>query len=512
MAFFDDRKFLLYHIRHSYITCDDTGICEMVMLNEPIDGTAVKDSSNYDNPVSPVVSMPDYYENALDADLTEMVQSCDIVSDMEFIGAHRCRSNTAQRLDRLKKEKKNNAKIKNVTWRNPTILTETELAEMFPKKSLVERKHTQTSRTSVLSELLEKCPTAPNNPFSEYAKFDGRMSDGAQVKKIRIFLTMQSPDEQAYPLEVKTMISAKVQDLIGLICWQYTNEEKEPKLKPNVGYYCLKIAEENGEVDGDFPSLNPNEPVSKFDFPVLALVEQEKEEQVEPVITVHIDDQFSKIQVTNLNITVKQVIEQALKKRKGTSGLEYRVEKYHEPGVTVSVQSQLADIGTLELAVIWEDDSSTEDELDTWNGQDEMTAVEAPLFHSYSVSAIHKLGKNSEVHLGISGEKVELNPVPHKGTAKFWTWQQKAVTLDVEHIAACEMLNRKCSVGLGVFKLVYQVDEEYKSQVFETEARKAQEIVKKLQYILEMRSSPVYKEYKAAKERKVYRKHQKSLR
>lgn len=36
MAFFDDKKFLLSHIRHSFITCDDTGVCEMSMLNEPI--------------------------------------------------------------------------------------------------------------------------------------------------------------------------------------------------------------------------------------------------------------------------------------------------------------------------------------------------------------------------------------------------------------------------------------------------------------------------------------------
>lgn len=34
MAFCDDRKFLLSHIRHSFITCDDTGMCEVVMLNE----------------------------------------------------------------------------------------------------------------------------------------------------------------------------------------------------------------------------------------------------------------------------------------------------------------------------------------------------------------------------------------------------------------------------------------------------------------------------------------------
>lgn len=36
MALYDDPKFILSHIRHSFITCDDTGMCEMVMLNESI--------------------------------------------------------------------------------------------------------------------------------------------------------------------------------------------------------------------------------------------------------------------------------------------------------------------------------------------------------------------------------------------------------------------------------------------------------------------------------------------
>lgn len=33
MALFDDRRFLLSHINHSFITGDDTGICEVVMLD-----------------------------------------------------------------------------------------------------------------------------------------------------------------------------------------------------------------------------------------------------------------------------------------------------------------------------------------------------------------------------------------------------------------------------------------------------------------------------------------------
>lgn len=34
MALCDDKRFILSHIRHSFITCDDTGMCETVILNE----------------------------------------------------------------------------------------------------------------------------------------------------------------------------------------------------------------------------------------------------------------------------------------------------------------------------------------------------------------------------------------------------------------------------------------------------------------------------------------------
>lgn len=43
----------------------------------------------------------------------------------------------------------------------------------------------------------------------------------------------------------------------------------------NVERYCLHIAEDDGEVDMDFPSLDPKEPASKFGFNKLALVEKD---------------------------------------------------------------------------------------------------------------------------------------------------------------------------------------------------------------------------------------------
>ena len=57
------------------------------------------------------------------SELLEAAQSYDIMSDMELIGVRR-RSNTAQRLERLKKERKSQAKVKTIQWKsNPYGLT-----------------------------------------------------------------------------------------------------------------------------------------------------------------------------------------------------------------------------------------------------------------------------------------------------------------------------------------------------------------------------------------------------
>lgn len=260
MALFDDRRFLLSHVRHSFVTCDDTGMCELAMLNEPRGDTASEQD-------------PGLAVN--DEGPTEMGQSYDIVSDMELIGAHRRRSNTAQRLERLKKERRQQAKLRHVVWRDPKDrpLTPSETDAFFPRKD----PGRGVKGVSALARQLEQFPVAPNNPFNEYTRFDGKVSEQGP-KRIQVFLSMLPPEERSFPLVVAALPGARVQDLIGLVCWHYTNEGRSPKLRPNVSHYCLRIAEESGEIDEDFPSLDPREPVSKFEFPFLALAEAERED------------------------------------------------------------------------------------------------------------------------------------------------------------------------------------------------------------------------------------------
>lgn len=59
----------------------------------------------------------------------------------------------------------------------------------------------------------------------------------------------------------------------------------------------------------------------------------------------------------------------------------------------------------------------------------------------------------TEIHLGISGEKIEIDPViTGKGAARFWN-RQRAVSYHIDNIAWCEVTETKGSKT--IFTLVY---------------------------------------------------------
>lgn len=93
---------------------------------------------------------------------------------MEF--SHRQRSNTAQRLEKMDLERKKAAKIKHVKWEHkPNLLSLAEQSKLFQRKDFRKKNTTTSKRLSLLSEQIEKCPNLPQNPFTEYAKFDGNV-------------------------------------------------------------------------------------------------------------------------------------------------------------------------------------------------------------------------------------------------------------------------------------------------------------------------------------------------
>ncbi|XP_074600396.1 SAPK-interacting protein 1 [Brevipalpus obovatus] len=269
MAFFDDRRFLLSHIRHSFITSDPTETCERVMLHQTMPHYFGSDAES---------TILKAVEVEAKSELLDAGHLSEINSDIEIIGAYRGRSNTAQRLERLKEEKRAAAKMKTIHWRDHSKLTtESQLEELFPRKDLEgqpnksSQNKDQPPKRSALTFMVE---TFPDNPFKDFARFDARVGDRLRrTRCYEIILHILPSEQRNKSMQVVIFTQAKVRDLIGLTCWSYTNDDREPKLDSNISKYCLRIAEDNGEIDTDFPALNPNDVVEKYEFPILALVE-----------------------------------------------------------------------------------------------------------------------------------------------------------------------------------------------------------------------------------------------
>uniref|UniRef100_A0A672KCR7 Target of rapamycin complex 2 subunit MAPKAP1 n=1 Tax=Sinocyclocheilus grahami TaxID=75366 RepID=A0A672KCR7_SINGR len=465
MAFLDNPAIILAHIRQSHVTSDDTGMCEMVLIDHDVDLEKCQSSTASAGGGSSGGSYGDGSSGG-DGQNCDLSQSVDITSSWDF-GIRR-RSNTAQRLERLRKERQNQIKCKNIQWKErSSSQSADDLSSLFEKKDFKDRPRSTGSK-STLSLRLEQCPQQLNNPFNEYSKFDGKGHVGTTAtKKIDVYLSMQSTQEKLHPMTVVTMANARVHDLIGLICWQYTCEGREPKLTENVNTYCLHIAEDDGEVDTDFPPLDSNEPIHKFGFSTLALVEKFSSPGLGPkqslFVRINAAHGFSLIPVDSQKVTMKDILQKALKKRKGSqkgSGPMYRLEKQTEPNVAVDLDSTLESQGTMEFCLVREN--------------------------------------------RISGEKVEIDPVTNQKTStKFWI-RQKPISIDSDLLCACDLVEEK-SPSHAIFKLTYLSNHDYKALYFECDAATVNEIVLKVNYILESRASTSRAEYFAQKQRKLNR-------
>lgn len=65
---------------------------------------------------------------------------------------------------------------------------------------------------------------------------------------------------------------------------------------------------------------------------------------------------------------------------------------------------------------------------------------------------ITKVKRKIEVNMGISGERIEIDPVPQK-TSKLMPFKQKAVSHPIEYVQRCDITEKKNSKTS--FRLVY---------------------------------------------------------
>lgn len=380
----------------------------------------------------------------------------------------RFRTNTDTKLDKLSDMRKKLSQIKTVKCEDNFVKFNEEMqddVELFVRKD--KSQFTYGPLTSKVSEQIDNLPPMPLNRFRSFSCYDGTSLPLNEIRTIQVFIIPFPKDQRDYPIRCCVQATAKIEEFIGFILFKCTQDLPEVAQKANFEEtkdYGLFISDETGEPDLDFPALDFNEQVQRFQFSHLALSKR--------IAT----RAFSVVSETTL---IRPFIRQASNDNNKT--LPSNLRRTEENAMNVHD-----------------------------------TMVEAPIYRAYRVSLITKKHFRTEVQLGISGDKVEIDPLQQKN-ANYFFKPVKAIHYSMDSVAWCDISGRKSSrfefkiahnpmffdpLAFGPSTSFFDSNNAtsptsytLKIHTFETDPTSAEEIVLKVKNILMLRTSSVRQEY-----------------
>uniref|UniRef100_A0A914DV82 Target of rapamycin complex 2 subunit MAPKAP1 n=1 Tax=Acrobeloides nanus TaxID=290746 RepID=A0A914DV82_9BILA len=292
MAYFDDSE-LIDLIRHGFALDDDTGFCSRVLDRPTRRGKpgglplnfGIKDSDSDDEQHSPTFWFdPD---SAACPHMSEVIQST-ILSKLGDTDKDRL-------IDCIKQP------------------ISSQQINIHPVQD-------NRPKTSLTSRLFEEMPEVQNAQFEKYAKFEATSSTASKVISIIFPLADRLPDEnRPCILDIDCVIAAKISDLIGLACFVYSRNHRNPPLS-NPSDYELHLADEDFEVDMELPRIDPNNYVGELHFPILALVRKSDNgltsKEFFHVIVYFVDGQFYKFELENLDSSLQWLKDKVVEMKK----------------------------------------------------------------------------------------------------------------------------------------------------------------------------------------------------
>ncbi|KAL3306034.1 stress-activated map kinase-interacting protein [Colletotrichum asianum] len=126
---------------------------------------------------------------------------------------------------------------------------------------------------SLLSAALRARKTKPKVPFENFAALSGQGENNPIA--VRIYPAFSDNPGKPFEVLIRHQVhhgeggdrSVTVADLIGLALWRYNEEKREPPIaadKANINWFTLRMVEEDGEVDDDFPAFERTKALTSF--------------------------------------------------------------------------------------------------------------------------------------------------------------------------------------------------------------------------------------------------------
>ena len=212
MAFYDNKLWLLSHIHNSFISSDDTGVCEMVM-----------GGGNFREELEVVArgqGLTSYLPSILAGEEEEEMRGRGS-PDIKAGPGRRERANTALQLHQKLASKQKGPVGKSVTWKKGEEVEADSKEELFPRKEVIVGDNAKVM--SLLSKRLEEQKEEDRNPWQKYARWEGRHYPESQVpkfylgeyktivqvRKVEVFPVL-SDEQLTVPLNISCSKDAKV--------------------------------------------------------------------------------------------------------------------------------------------------------------------------------------------------------------------------------------------------------------------------------------------------------------
>ncbi|KPM43117.1 hypothetical protein AK830_g3486 [Neonectria ditissima] len=127
--------------------------------------------------------------------------------------------------------------------------------------------------TSLLSAALKAQQHKSSIPFQKFAHYSGQGTQGSIG--VRIYAPFSKTPSKPFQVLIRPRVNdgqgaervVTVADLIGLSLYRYNEEKMEPSIptgKLNINWWTLRMVEEGGEVDDDFPPFERTKPLTSF--------------------------------------------------------------------------------------------------------------------------------------------------------------------------------------------------------------------------------------------------------
>ncbi|KAH8890754.1 SIN1-domain-containing protein [Thozetella sp. PMI_491] len=197
--------------------------------------------------------------------------SLDSTSLLQVVDQHLNASPTTQVVGTPPRDFTRRSTIRNSAMPAPLQISMGDLPPPRPMSTI--RPMSMIQPKSLISAALNANKTKPNLPFVKFASLSGQ--GDPNPLRLRIFAPFSTKPSRPFEVLIRRSVhegessnrTVTVADLIGLSLWRYNEEKLEPSLpsdKLNVNWWTLRMVEEDGEVDDDFPPLERKKPLTSF--------------------------------------------------------------------------------------------------------------------------------------------------------------------------------------------------------------------------------------------------------